>query len=312
MRRRRLSVVSAAVVLAVPLVFASSCSLFGGGVGVSVAGEFGKVPEVEFPDGGPDDSLAVETLEEGDGSEVRKGDLVVADYVGYRWNDKERKLVASSYAEGEPGVFPTGTVVPGLAEALVGSRPGARVVARIPPEKGFGEDGDSRHQVGPGDTLVYVLDVRGVYGKSAGPKGKAEPQRGAGVPRVGDAAAGQVPVVTMPKGAAPRGLQAVTLVRGEGPEVKGGQLVALQYAGYFWRNGQVFNSTWGEGSPAAVTIGTGEVLKGWDEALVGRRVGSRLLLVVPPSLGYGEKGLSQYGIRGDDTLVFVVDLLGVH
>ncbi|MBE1536227.1 FKBP-type peptidyl-prolyl cis-trans isomerase [Actinomadura algeriensis] len=303
---------SAAVVLAVPLVFASSCSLFGGGVGVSVGGEFGKVPEVEFPDGGPDDSLAVETLEEGDGVEARKGDLVVADYVGYRWNDDERKLVASSYAEGEPGVFPTGTVVPGLAEALVGSRPGSRVVARIPPEKAFGEKGDTRHRVGPGDTLVYVLDVRGVYGKSAGPEGKAQPQKGAGVPKVGDAAAGQVPVVTMPKAAAPAKLRAVTLVQGEGPEVKGGQLVALQYAGYFWRNGRVFNSSWGAGHPAAMTIGTGEVLKGWDEGLVGRRVGSRVLLVVPPSLGYGEKGLSQYGIRGDDTLVFVVDLLGVH
>ncbi|QFG26750.1 FKBP-type peptidyl-prolyl cis-trans isomerase [Actinomadura sp. WMMB 499] len=116
----------------------------------------------------------------------------------------------------------------------------------------------------------------------------------------------------MPRAAAPKKLRVGTLVQGEGPEVKGGQLVALQYAGYFWRNGQVFNSTWGEGHPAAVTIGTGEVLKGWDEALVGRRVGSRLVLVVPPSLGYGEKGLSQYGIRGDDTLVFVVDLLGVH
>ncbi|OLT37338.1 hypothetical protein BJF79_29750 [Actinomadura sp. CNU-125] len=258
---------SAAVVLAVPLAFASSCSLFGGGVGVSVDGEFGKVPEVEFPDGGPDDSLAVETLEEGDGVEARKGDLVVADYVGYRWNDDERKLVASSYAEGEPGVFPTGTVVPGLAEALVGSRPGARVVARIPPEKAFGEDGDTRHRVGPGDTLVYVLDVRGVYGKSAGPEGEARPQKEPGMPRVADAAAGQVPVVTMPKGAASKRLRAVTLVEGDGPEVKGGQLVALQYAGYFWRNGQVFNSSWGEGHPAAMTIGTGEVLKagtrGW-------------------------------------------------
>jgi peptidylprolyl isomerase len=53
-------------------------------------------------------------------------------------------------------------------------------------------------------------------------------------------------------------------------------------------------------------------MKGWDQALLGQRVGSRLLLVVPPSLGYGSKGLAQYGIRGSDTLVFVVDLLGAH
>ena len=53
-------------------------------------------------------------------------------------------------------------------------------------------------------------------------------------------------------------------------------------------------------------------MKGWDQALVGQRIGSRLLLVVPPSLGYGKQGLAQAGIRGDDTLVFVVDILGAH
>src|SRR5690606_32508019 len=90
------------------------------------------------------------------------------------------------------------------------------------------------------------------------------------------------------------------------------QLVALQYAGYFWRDGRVFNSSWSEGRPAAVTIGTGQVMKGWDRGLVGQRVGSRVLLVVPPSLGYGSKGLPRFGIEGHATLVCVVDLLGAH
>ncbi|WP_176611258.1 FKBP-type peptidyl-prolyl cis-trans isomerase [Actinomadura sp. WMMB 499] len=167
----------AVALLAVPLVVVSSCSLFGGGVGVSVGGEFGKVPDVEFPDGGPDDSLAVETLEEGDGAEVREGDLVVADYVGYRWNDEERKLVASSYAEGEPGVFPTGTVVPGLAEALVGARAG-RVWWR-----GFRRRRGSGRMVTPGIGWVRttrwctcwtcggVREVGGAEGEGAGAAG---------------------------------------------------------------------------------------------------------------------------------------------
>ncbi len=303
--------------LPVVVVLAASLALSGcwggGGVDVTVKGDVGKLPEVEFPEGAPEESLAVETLKEGKGTAARKGDLVVADYVGYRWSGSERKLLASSYAQGSPGAFPTGQVVPGLAKALVGARPGSRVVARIPPEEGFGEKGDPKHRVDGDDTLVYVLDVRAVYGRSAGPRGERQaPLDDPALPRVADAGAGQVPRVEVPRRAAPKGLQVRTLVRGDGPPVQKDQLVALQYAGYFWRDGRVFNSSWSEGRPAAVTIGTGQVMKGWDRGLVGQRVGSRVLLVVPPSLGYGSKGLPRFGIKGNDTLVFVVDLLGAH
>ncbi|HEY8479197.1 MAG TPA: FKBP-type peptidyl-prolyl cis-trans isomerase, partial [Spirillospora sp.] len=129
---------------------------------------------------------------------------------------------------------------------------------------------------------------------------------------VKDAPAGQAPGVAVPRVRPPRDLRVRTLVRGEGPAVRKDQLLALHYAGYFWRDGKMFTSSWAQGRPAAVTIGTGQVMKGWDQGLVGQRVGSRVLLVVPPSLGYGSKGLPRFGIRGDDTLVFVVDLLGAH
>ncbi|WP_141575072.1 FKBP-type peptidyl-prolyl cis-trans isomerase [Actinomadura sp. WMMA1423] len=309
--RRRLRFLPAAAVLAVPLALSAACS--GGGVGVEVSGAFGKLPQVKFPKGEPGDSFAVKTVKEGKGTAARKGDLVVADYVGYRWNKGGRKLLASSYSKGEPGAFPTGQLVPGLAKAFDGVRPGSRVVTRIPPKDGFGGEGDPKHQVGGDDTLVYVLDVRAVYPRTAGPHGARQaPAAQAGLPRVADAAAGQAPAVTMPRTAPPKRLQAQTLVKGDGPVVRKGQLVALQYGGYFWRDGKVFNSSWSQGHPFAAMIGTGQVMAGWDQGLVGRPVGSRVLLVVPPSLGYGAKGLPQFGIKGNDTLVFVVDLLGAH
>lgn len=299
-------------VLAAALASAAACS-GGDGVDVTVRGDFGKLPEVRFPKGGPGGSLAVKTLRQGKGTAARKGDVVVADYVGYRWTGDGRKLLASSYAAGRPGAFPTGQLVPGLTKALDGARPGSRVVARIPPRDGFGEKGDPRHQVGSGDTLVYVLDVRAVYARTSGPHGRPEaPLAEPGLPKVEDAPAGKSPKVTVPRAAAPRRLQVRTLTRGDGPPVRKGQLLALQYGGFFWRDGGEFDSSWSAGHPFAVVIGTGQVIKGWDQGLVGQRVGSRVLLVVPPSLGYGPKGLAQSGIKGTDTLVFVVDLLGAH
>ncbi len=307
--RRRVSAVSAAVVLAVPLFLAAGCG--GSDVQVSVKGSAGQRPEVKIPKGTPKDGFATRTLAKGRGQGARKGDLVVADYVGYRWSKDGSKLLASSYLTGQPEAFPTWDIVPGLAKAFEGARPGSRVVAKIPPKQGYGDAGDQGRQIGPDDTLVYVLDVRGVFGPSAMARGKSQPVNDASLPQVGDGGAGQAPSITVPKRPAPKSLQVRTLVQGDGPVVGKGQLLALQYKGVFWRNGKEFDSSWTGRHPHAVTIGTGQVIKGWDQALVGRKVGSRLLLVVPPDLAYKPLGgLPQAGIRADDSLVFVVDVLG--
>jgi FKBP-type peptidyl-prolyl cis-trans isomerase len=92
--------------------------------------------------------------------------------------------------------------------------------------------------------------------------------------------------------------------------VKHGQDIAVQYTGVIWRTGHIFSSSWQSKTPLTTPIGEGQVIKGWDTALVGQTVGSRVLLVVPPADGYGSAGQSQVGINGTDTLVFVVDILG--
>ena len=309
--RRRLSVLPVVAVLAVPLALTGACS-GAGDVEVTVKGEFGSRPDVVFPKDPPERKLAVRTVTDGKGAPARKGDLVVADYVGYRWNKDGSKLLASSYIAGRPGAFPTGRLVPGLEKALEGARVGGRVVAKIPPKEGYGDRGAAQHQVGKDDTLVYVLDVRAIYPKTAQASGRAQPLGDPRLPKVGEVRAGVGPVVTVPRTAPPKTLQVRTLVQGQGPQIKKGQLLALQYVGVFWRDGKAFDSSWADGRPYAATIGTGQVMKGWDQGLVGQRVGSRLLLVVPPSLGYGAKGLPQAKIKGDDTLVFVVDVLGAH
>jgi peptidylprolyl isomerase len=82
--------------------------------------------------------------------------------------------------------------------------------------------------------------------------------------------------------------------------------------GVIWKGGKQFDASWDKGAPAAFPIGVGQVIPGWDAGLVGAKAGSRVLLAVPPAQGYGTKGEPRAGIKGTDTLVFVVDVLGGH
>jgi peptidylprolyl isomerase len=121
-----------------------------------------------------------------------------------------------------------------------------------------------------------------------------------------------VPTVKVPSASPPSTLQVKTLIQGSGPAVVKGQTLIAQYHGVLWRNGKVFDSSWQHGAPAGFAIGVGQVIPGWDKGLVGLKAGSRVMLVVPPKEGYGAKGSSDGSIKGTDTLVFVVDILGSY
>ncbi|MBN9612290.1 MAG: FKBP-type peptidyl-prolyl cis-trans isomerase, partial [Actinobacteria bacterium] len=123
------------------------------------------------------------------------------------------------------------------------------------------------------------------------------------------------PTVTMPKSKAPAKLDIATLIQGEGDTVKDGDQVTVHYVGAIWRNGEVFNSSWDGGQPATFTVAyPNGVIEGSYKALVGAKVGSQVIAIVPPSAGYGKntaenlKG-SAKDVKNDDTLVFVVDIL---
>lgn len=110
---------------------------------------------------------------------------------------------------------------------------------------------------------------------------------------------------------APAGLVVEVLSEGTGPVVTAGRTITVQYHGQIW-NGAVFDSSFTRGAPASFPIGVGMVIAGWDQGLVGKNVGSRVLLSIPPEKGYGRRGMPQAGIGGTDTLVFVVDILDVR
>jgi FKBP-type peptidyl-prolyl cis-trans isomerase len=278
---------------------------------IAVSGAFGTKPTVTIPGINPPASLQVHRLISGHGTPVAKGDLAVADLTAYTWTGTTSKKV-SELSTGQPQPLEVGSTIPGLDKSLEGSRVGSRLLITVPPKDGFGSKGDSQLGVSGKDTLVFVVDLLGSYRKTASAHGTQEVVNGTGLPTIGTSSPGTAPAVHIPQTAPPSTLQSRTLIQGTGPVVKKDTLLVAQYEGVIWRTGKVFSSTWQSGAPAGFQIGTGQVIKGWDDSLVGKRVGSRLLLVVPPADGYGSQGSSQAGIKGTDTLVFVVDILGTY
>jgi peptidylprolyl isomerase len=122
---------------------------------------------------------------------------------------------------------------------------------------------------------------------------------------------GTKPTLGFPDVAAPAGLKVLVLEPGDGPLVEAGDSIVVHYLGQTW-GGHVFDNSYDRHSTIAFPIGVGAVISGWDAGLVGQPVGSRILLSVPPHEGYGPRGVPQAGIGGADTLVFVVDIIGVE
>ncbi|KMO97151.1 FKBP-type peptidyl-prolyl cis-trans isomerase [Streptomyces roseus] len=119
---------------------------------------------------------------------------------------------------------------------------------------------------------------------------------------------GETPTLSKGKGDPPKELKVVTVSEGDGPVLKKGDVAQVNYLGQVWDGKEPFDQSFGKGKPFEVTIGAGMVIKGWDQGLEGKKVGSRLELVIPPDLGYGEKG-SGDKIKPNATLVFVVDIV---
>jgi peptidylprolyl isomerase len=133
-----------------------------------------------------------------------------------------------------------------------------------------------------------------------------------GLPKV-SGAYGDKPKIKVTKGEKPAATLRTTVLRkGTGPKVAKGDLLVADYLGSIYKSGKVFDNSYDRKSPAAFPIGVGKVVPGWDKALVGVQAGSRVLMVLPPKEGYGKKGNPQAGIKGTDSLVFVVDVIASY
>ncbi|CAG7611381.1 FKBP-type peptidyl-prolyl cis-trans isomerase [Leucobacter soli] len=203
-------------------------------------------------------------------------------------------------------------ILPWALQALSCSNIGDRIVTVAPASEMFGEGGGAQADMEDADAVITVIDLLGLAKTRAEGKAVDAP---AGFPTVTLAEDG-APTVTMPTDVeAPTKLQIATLIEGDGEVVKDGDSVTSHYIGAIWRTGEVFNSSWEMGSPATFTAAyPGGVIEGFYEALVGQKVGSQVIAIVPASAGYGDDTASQLSgtgvdVKNDDVLVFVVDIL---
>jgi peptidylprolyl isomerase len=281
---------------------------------VKVTGAFGKAADVSIPKSAPTGKLAISTPVKGTGAAVASGNAILAEITLYKWTGKTSHLIDSTYSSG-PQMVPSSLGLSGLETALKGATVGSRVVAVLPPKYGYGSSGNSQLGVTATDTLVWVLDILQQYSPGAAATGAHVSNGGGSLPTV-TAKTGQAPVVSVPKKSPPAKLSVTVLNRGTGPKLATGDTVVTQYEGVIWRTGKVFSSSWPSASqqqtvPFSFELGQG-VVPGFSQGLTGVPVGSRVMMVIPPSLGYGKAGQASAGIKGTDSLVFVVDVLGVQ
>lgn len=281
----------------------SDADVAGGLDTVKVSGEVGTVPKVTFDGQVAPEDIESEVLTKGDGEELSAGDAVFAQiWIGNGFTEEE---VYNTYDTNAPQLLSADVSEP-FKKAIDGNTVGSRVVVASSAEDAFGEAGNPQLGIGNKDGVVFVIDL--IAKLATEPSGEERPAaKWAPTPIEAD---GTVTGFDFAEANQPsKNLLDTTLIKGDGPVVEKGQTIAVDYLGQVFEAEKPFDESFSK-EPATFAIGVGQVVKGWDETLVGKTVGSRVILSIPPADGYGDKGNESAGIKGTDTLFFVVDILG--
>jgi peptidylprolyl isomerase len=274
---------------------------------VTAGTKFGQKPTVAKGSGAPSDQLAVKTLIAGGGQTVAEKDYIWAHYLGQIWDTG--KVFDNSYDRKTPLFIQLapGGIIDGWRYGLAGKKVGSRVELAVPPTWGYGKEGQPQAGIKGTDTLVFVVDLQGTFNGKSSAQGKEVPQDDAALPKVGTNTDGKAPSLEIPKAAPPKKLVANYVIEGDGPVVAADASVVVQYKGVVWDTGKEFDSSYTRSAPTSFSLQ--QVVKGWSQGLTGKKVGSRVVIVVPPDLGYGDNPPSGSGIEKDSTMVFSVDIL---
>jgi peptidylprolyl isomerase len=284
---------------------ASASSPASTGGKVKVTGAMGAKPTVTFPAGAPATTSSYEVLDPGNGPQVKSGDKLIVNLTIYNWDGKGNALQGSSYDTKTPETIPVDQQLPQvLQEGFTKLKHGGRMMAVL------AADPAAAQQQGqpPQPTKVFVFDVVGsppAALKAATGKETGDTLKGVKVVNPGGDKAPTLTTKTSDKPS--KDLVVKTIIKGTGKKVLPTQTLVVQYTGKIWGTDAEFDSSWGK-EPA--TFPLSGVIQGWQKGLAGVPVGSRVVMSIPPELGYGAQ--EQQGIPANSTLVFVVDILSAY
>jgi len=274
---------------------------------IKVTGKAGAEPTVKFSK-----PLKAKTTERtfvttGKGKPATASSTVDVAMVAYS-GKTGKELTTNGYGKTAkiPITVGDSTLIPVLSDVVKCAPVGSRVVTTAPVKKAFGSADPSQLGLKASDSIVFVADVVDMLPTKATGKPQAAQ---AGFPTVKLAKNGK-PTVTIPKADPPTETKTEVLKKGSGATVASGDTVTVQYQGIIWGSGKIFDQSWAAGrGPAQFALVKDQIVPGFIKGLVGQKVGSQVVIVMPPADGYGSAGNSQAGISGTDTLVFVVDIL---
>lgn len=253
---------------------------------------------VEVLEGGPDEPVAVaedeyetaesglqyHVIEEGSGEMPEEGDPVSIEFTA--WLDDGTRL-DSSIDRGEPLVFVIGSeqIFPGLSEGVNMMAEGGQWQFVIPPDLAFGEEGSGA--IPPDTSLTFLVELLEIL-----PQGPAEPTE----------------VDAEDYEETESGLRYYVLEEGSGDEVEAGEPVTVRYTGWLAEDGTKFDSSYDRGRTFTFVPGSGQVIPGWEEGVIGMQVGEQRQLLIPAELAYGEQGAGNV-IPPNAELIFEVEVV---
>lgn len=277
---------------------------------VTTEGTVGEELEVAYDGKVTAEEAETEVLEEGDGNPVEANSTILMHlYIG---NGTSGKQSINTYEQGKAVSvrMSEDQLFKPVLDAVVGQKSGSRIAVAASVKEVWGAQGQPQLKLKASDTAVFIADIVSVEPVEVldGPQGdEVAPPKDA--PKVIEEN-GQVTGLDWSEAPkkAPKELEVITLVEGDGPEVGAQEMVTFDYFGAVWGEKKPFDESFSR-EPTAFAVGVNSLIPAWDEKIPGLTRGSRVMIIAPPESAYGDQ--DQPNIPGGSTLVFVVDVLGV-
>lgn len=267
---------------------------------VTISGDPGTAPKVTWKSQMTATDVEHKTVVEGDGDVVKKGDKVQTQiWIG---NGVSEKQTYSTYDTGTPETLTVDDQLsPLFADAMVGAKLGSRVAVTASAAKAFGPTGNPQLQIGNKDTVLVIIDLIELY-QEPKPTDVPKSKLPGVVLKKGDPVG--LDFKGLPKPKADGDLLRSVVKEGTGKTVTTAMTVTADYLGAVYGAKKPFDESY---SKTPVPFQLTQVVQGWTYGLNGVKVGSRVLLEIPPGMGYG--ATAKPGIPANSTLYFVVDII---